>query len=522
MKELTPPGPDGVEGKKHGLLASRSPCVSSSPAPTPGSKMGLDGPGAVQLSEGHRTERRWFMGSLLTVTASPLATRMPRCPRMVTAVVLLVGFIYALPCPPSFLCLQSYAIISLLLRYTTLLGNMVSIDWASVIARATVLLSSPTTERASDPIYSQNANYALAALGSWYNASTGLWTTTGWWNSANCLQVLVDSALLDPSGAGALNISHTIVNTFVKAPLVPVPRPVAQKRSTSTSPRAHDDLHRHKDLRSRNYPGFLNDFYDDEGWWALAWIRSWDYTNDSRYLEMAQDIFEDMRNGTDNVCGGGIWWSKERKYKNAIANELYLSVAASLSLRVPSKRGYYVDIAKQEWDWFKGSGMINNKNLVNDGLRILADGTCVNNGDRAWSYNQGVVLGGLFELYKATNNDGYLDQALKIAQAAITMLSDANGVIQEGCEPSNCGGDGTQFKGIFVRNLHYLHAVAPHDYIRRSILINADSIWEHNRDPANNWLGVTWSGPVSAGGGPNASTHSSATDVLVAAMAVVA
>lgn len=521
MKEVTSPGSDEAKGK-HGLPSLLLPCVSSSPAPAPAFTMGLDGLGAVQLSEGHRTEPRWFMGSFLTVTASPSAARMPRCPPVVTAVVSLVGIIYALSCPPSFLCSWSYAIISLLLQIIAFIGNMVSINWGSVIARAAFLLSSPNTERASDPIYSQNANYALAALGNWYNASTGLWTTTGWWNSANCLQVLADSALLDPAGSQALNVSHTIANTFSRAPLAPVPHPAVQRRSISASSQTHDTLHRHKDLKPRAYAGFLNDFYDDEGWWALAWIRSWDYTGDSRYLETAQTIFEDMRNGTDNVCGGGIWWSKERKYKNAIANELYLSVAASLSMRVPGKKDYYLDIAKQEWDWFKNSGMINNRSLINDGLRMLADGRCVNNGDRTWSYNQGVVLGGLAELYRATGNKTYLDQALEISQAAITLLSDSNGVIQEGCEPSSCGGDGTQFKGIFVRNLHYLHAVAPRDYIRRSILVNADSIWENNRDPANNWLGVTWSGPVNAGGGPNASTHSSATDVLVAAMAVVA
>ncbi|KAK5653897.1 hypothetical protein OQA88_7822 [Cercophora sp. LCS_1] len=403
---------------------------------------------------------------------------------------------------------------------------MVSATWGGLVARAAFLLSSPNTERASDPIYSRNAHDALAALGNWYNASTGLWTTTGWWNSANCLQVLADSALLDPVGAQALNISHIMASTFSRAPLAPVPAQPAQKRSLSTGTdatlRPPFARRRHHDLKPRNYGGFLNDFYDDEGWWALAWIRSWDFTGDSRYLETAQAIFEDMRNGTDTVCGGGIWWSKERKYKNAIANELYLNVAASLALRVPARKDHYLGIARQQWDWFKKSGMINSKSLINDGLKIQADGTCANNGDRAWSYNQGVVLGGLVELYKATGDKAYLDQAKRIAQAAIALLSDNTGVIREGCEPSNCGGDGTQFKGIFVRNLRYLYTVAPQDAFRRSILVNADSIWEHNRDQGNNWLGVSWSGPVNAGGGPNASTHSSATDVLVAAMAVVA
>ncbi len=85
----------------------------------------------------------------------------------------------------------------------------------------------------------------------------------------------------------------------------------------------------HAELSSRGFEGFLNDFHDDEGWWALALIRSWDVAHSQVYLDEAKSIFEDMRNGTDSTCGGGIWWSKERAYKNAIANELYLSVAAS-------------------------------------------------------------------------------------------------------------------------------------------------------------------------------------------------
>lgn len=196
-------------------------------------------------------------------------------------------------------------------------------------------------------------------------------------------------------------------------------------------------------------------------------------------------------------------------------------MAASLANRVPAARkDYYLDIGKKEWAWFKNSGMINSKDLVNDGLKIDADGTCVNNGYNTWSYNQGVVLGGLAELSKATGDKSYLDEAAKIAKAAIALLSDEQGIIHEsgGCEP-NCGGDASQFKGIFVRNLQYLHSIAPQDAYRTAILVNADSIWANDRDERNQ-LGISWTGPVEAGGGPNATTHTSALDALVAAMAV--
>lgn len=400
---------------------------------------------------------------------------------------------------------------------------MVSTHWGGLVARATYLLSH-NVERAKDPALAQNALAATKALQAWYDNSTGLWTTSGWWNSANCLTVLGDWAVLDGSGAAELGLADILANTFNNAQTTPavVQKSIAMDsgRITSTySVQARQDAD--GSLAPRGFSHFLNDFYDDEGWWALGWIRAWDLTRTARYLDMAQFIFDDMKNGTDGRCGGGIWWSKEKKYKNAIANELYLSLAASLANRVPNLKDYYLDIAKREWAWFQRSGMINADNLINDGLRINDDGTCVNNGMRAWSYNQGVVLGGLVELAKATGDKSYLDEATKIAKAAVTLLADENGIIRESdrCEP-NCGGDGSQFKGVFVRNLHYLQKEAPRKAFRDAIKLNADSIWAKNRNTWNQ-LGVSWSGPVEAGGGPNATTHTSAMDVLVAALAVV-
>ncbi|KAK0750943.1 glycoside hydrolase [Schizothecium vesticola] len=402
---------------------------------------------------------------------------------------------------------------------------MLSLPWNGLFARVAVLLPfSPPAARFDYNSYSSNTLDALKALQHWYDGPTGLWNSTSWWNGANCLTVLADWATLNESGPSTLRVADILSNTFSKAQLTTA---VTQKTVDpdgfitsgytclgSQSPGSQ--------VSTRGFPGFINDFYDDEGWWALAWIRSWDVTQNPAYLATAQDIFDDMHNGTDSVCGGGIWWSKKRDYKNAIPNELYLSVAASLANRVAdSQRADYLALARRSWAWFQQSGMINDDHLVNDGLVVGPNGSCVNNGRPTWSYNQGVLLGGLVELARATGNDSYLDQATDIATAAIAMLSDRDGVFREatGCEP-NCGGDGSQFKGIFVRNLRYLHKAAPRDEFRDAILRNAESIWAKNRDEEDR-LGIQWVGPASAGLGPNASTHSSALDVLVAAMAVV-
>ena len=144
---------------------------------------------------------------------------------------------------------------------------------------------------------------------------------------------------------------------------------------------------------------FLNEYYDDEGWWALGWAGAYELTHEARYLEMAELIFADMAGGWDDtICGGGIWWKKPKQYKNAIANELFLSVAAKLASLTPDaqKRATYLDWAQREWKWFAASGMINSENLVNDGL----DAACHNNHRTTWTYNQGVILGGLTVLAK--------------------------------------------------------------------------------------------------------------------------
>lgn len=120
-------------------------------------------------------------------------------------------------------------------------------------------------------------------------------------------------------------------------------------------------------------------------------------------------------------------------------------MAASLANRAAEKDSY-LSIAKDEWDWFKGSGMINDNNLINDGLDINSDGSCSNNGDTIWSYNQGVILGGLVELSRATGDSEYLSEATTIAEAAIEALSE-DSILHESCEPNNCGADGPQFKG---------------------------------------------------------------------------
>ncbi len=231
-------------------------------------------------------------------------------------------------------------------------------------------------------------------------------------------------------------------------------------------------------------------------------------------------IFADMTSTWDGTCGGEIWWSKDRKYKNAIANELFLSVAAHLATRTSgSLRKGYLSWANREWTWFRGSGMINSRNLVNDGLTIagegMTEGRCINNGRTTWTYNQGVVLGGLAELAEASHHADLRRQAQKIADAAIRELVDANGILHDPCEP-RCGADGVQFKGIFVRNLVVLDRALPGVLYKAFVRNNADTMWKNAQGPDYRF-GERWSGPFDTA---NAASQTSALDALVGAAAI--
>ena len=210
---------------------------------------------------------------------------------------------------------------------------------------------------------------------------------------------------------------------------------------------------------------------------------------------------------------GGIWWDKAHTYVNAIANELFLDVAAHLANRAGRSSSYYLSWAKKQYAWFEASGMINAQNTINDGLSA---GTCANNGGTVWSYNQGVILGGLAELTRATRDQQYVVRAKHIADAAIAALTQ-DGILHDPCEP-NCGADGSQFKGVFARNLQILQKQSPEARYKTFLQDNANSIWANDRE-GNNELSLIWSGPYIQTA--NASTQSSAMDAITGALAVV-
>lgn len=372
------------------------------------------------------------------------------------------------------------------------------------------------------------ANGLIALLGQRHRIQD----TARWWNSANAVTAVIDYMAI----TGDRSYLAVVENTFTKAPRVR--RRLNARRLTMRRPLFG--------LFPLFYPGFINGFYDDEGWWALAWIEAYQLTGDERYLAAARDIFLDMAEGWDDIWGGGIYWGKydgrpdrtgaaavphgwQGPYKNAIANELFIAVAASLSLRyrqgaAAGGDGIQAECAQhalRAWEWFsspppKGVGMINENNLINDSP---SQAGVNHNTESVWSYNQGVILGGLADLSEITGDDSYLRQAEATADAFIgtpwytagnrakpppSQSGVIGGVLHEHneCGPEGSptpgsappGVDSTLFKGIFVRSLARLYLKTPKATYREFILTNAQSALAHMSQ--GHLFGCNWAAPV--------------------------
>ena len=345
---------------------------------------------------------------------------------------------------------------------------------------------------------------AAQAVQSLYDAQTGLFcTATGncWWWSANELIALSDYGQLAHTRAYLGDLATTYARAGALGP-----------QGAAIGP-------------------FIDTWNDDDGWWGMAWLAAYRYAQPyqpiqaQRYLQLAEGSFSYLAGQWNtSSCGGGLFQNQRPTHtKDAIANELFLSLGANLYEITGSSS--YLAWAQREWNWFQASGLVGPTHLVHD---HLAPGTCRPAGTQYWTYNQGVILGGLAVLSKDLRPrqpiaaNAALMQAQGIADCVIRAscggsaqppLLDARGILSEPCDTTPCTyGPAYQFKGIFVRNLAQLNAET--GGYGGFLAANARSLWS-SRDSSGRF-GFYWDTPppfyLPAGG--QAPVDGSALDLL--------
>ncbi|KAJ7901812.1 glycoside hydrolase family 76 protein [Mycena olivaceomarginata] len=285
-----------------------------------------------------------------------------------------------------------------------------------------------------------------------------------------------------------------------------------------------------QDSSTAHWQAILGGSNDDAGWIVMALWKIADYKiarglNATPYLNSALTIYNIIAGMSptqwDTVCGGGVWWSTAHTYKNAITNELFLLTSATGAINFPTQAPYLAN-AQKVWAWLQSSGMRNGDGLWNDGL--TQDGTCKNNGQTTWTYNQGVIASGLAALYAVTKDTSLLTQAEITLDATIRLMS-TNNILRESCDNAASGGsvcnqDQQIFKGIWTKSLQFYldRANDPARNAKYSAYLGSQSsgVFHFGTDAAGD-VGSVWYAPNAGGSVFTPKTSTSGLEAHIAA-----
>lgn len=249
-------------------------------------------------------------------------------------------------------------------------------------------------------------------------------------------------------------------------------------------------------IRLRNGLRWVNAFYDDMAWLALA---SWrlEALHDEigrmarprRLRSARRDLTAQLRSAHTDDLGGGLFWNRDRDFKNSPATG-----PAALHLA----RLGETEEARRLVDWLYDRLWSPESGLVLDGIRLRgAEEVLVPD---VWSYNQGTVLGALVTL----GDDESLARAAALVaavDAGLTVEVDGVRVLR-----THGGGDGGLFTGILARYLALAAAPGSHlgDEVRatarRLVLDTAEGLWRARSSRPLGAVGTVSVFPLEPGG----------------------
>ncbi|MGS2738221.1 glycoside hydrolase family 76 protein [Sinomicrobium sp. M5D2P17] len=259
--------------------------------------------------------------------------------------------------------------------------------------------------------------------------------------------------------------------------------------------------------RARNGDTMWNTFYDDMEWMALACLRVYEASGNSRYKEIAKELWGYIKEGWSDIHHGGIAWaSGSPNSKNACSN----APAAILAARLFQLDGIPEDLewAKRIYTWFK-------EHLVDPSRGVVWDGYGNHNENNIYTYNQGTYIGASLELYEITKEESYLTEAVRNANY---IINDRQKFSPKGILKGENTGDGGLFKGIFMRYFVELTKEPDLDDFTRETYLkytdkNAVSLWTTATLMPDVLFGHTWAA-MSSGQTMDCSVHLSGVMLL--------
>jgi hypothetical protein len=154
----------------------------------------------------------------------------------------------------------------------------------------------------------------------------------------------------------------------------------------------------------------VHTYFDDNGWWGLAFVDAFRATGDRRYLRDAARAFRFIvRSGWDSE-GGGIWWDTSHDHKTAepLAAAAFIGAVIYGATHDPT----YLEQVTRLLNWADAHSWNSAAHLYG---RSDTDGTVLD-------YVEGMMIGADLELCKATGAVKYCQKAEQLGQAAVQFF----------------------------------------------------------------------------------------------------
>jgi hypothetical protein len=149
-------------------------------------------------------------------------------------------------------------------------------------------------------------------------------------------------------------------------------------------------------------------YFDDNGWWGIAFLDAYRITHDARYVKDAKKAFRFLDvAGWDAAGGGGFWW--ETKHLHKTSEPLAAAVLIGARLYEITHDRTYLAKARTWLAWAN----VHSWNKAR-GLYARSD-----TDDTVMSYVEGLMAAANAELCKITKKQGYCARAELVAQNSL-------------------------------------------------------------------------------------------------------
>jgi uncharacterized protein YyaL (SSP411 family) len=154
-----------------------------------------------------------------------------------------------------------------------------------------------------------------------------------------------------------------------------------------------------------------NAYFDDAGWWGVAYLDAYRATGNTRWLWDAGRVLAYIDHYGWDTKNGGMWWDTGHAYKTSEPLAAATQIAATL-YRITHKK-YYLDFATKYLAWADAKTL--NPAQGNLYGRNATDGTTMD-------YVEGMMIDAHVQLCLATKQQSYCQRAESIAQASLNVF----------------------------------------------------------------------------------------------------